>query len=192
MLRQWLRRDTDPDELCPWDELVPLQAAFQGQIEVLHWLQVTGWPCRLAVGAGARDEVLDEGGPLGLPEDDYSSSLLFSLGEHALEGGRIETAAYLVAKGVHKVSSQSCESAARTGQQATVAWLLEHGATLSAKVAAEAAESGDVQFLKVSTAQPAAAAAVPRTGCRSGETDPHRNQVVDRGEGVPVQRAGLQ
>ena len=157
MLRQWLRRDTDPDELCPWDELVPLQAAFQGQIEVLRWLQVNGWPCKLAeLGAGARDEVLDEEGPLGLPEEEDSSALSFLLGEHALEGGRIETLALLVAEGVHEVWSQSCEFAARTGQQATVAWLLEHGATLSAQVAGQAAESGDVQFLQVSTAQPAA------------------------------------
>ena len=155
MLRQWLRRDTDPDELCPWDELVPLQAAFQGQTEVLRWLQVNGWPCKLAeLGAGARDEVLDEEGPLGLPEDEYSSALSFLLGENALEGGRIGALAFLVAEGVHEVWSQSCEFAAKTGQQATVAWLLEHGATLSAKVASAAAGSGNVQFLKVSTAQP--------------------------------------
>ena len=163
MFRQWLRRDTDPDELCPWDERVPLQAAFQGQTEVLRWLQVNGWPCKLAeLGAGARDEVLDNEGSLGLPDGSYSWFLIDQLAEQALGGGRIETIAFLVAKGVHQVSSQSCESAACTGQQATVAWLLEHGATLSAKVAAEAAESGDVQFLQVSTAQPAA-----HGGCRS-------------------------
>ena len=158
MLRQWLRRDTDPDELCPWDETVPLQAAFQGQTEVLRWLQVNGWPCKLAeLGTGARDEVLDEDGllprgPLGLPEDDYSWHLIDMLAEQALRGGQIEPVAFLMAEGIYEVCSQSCESAACTGQQATVAWLLEHGATLSAKVAAEAAESGDVQFLQVSSA----------------------------------------
>ena len=157
MLQQWLRRDTDPDELCPWDETVPLQAAFQGQIEVLHWLRVTGWPCKLdELGAGARDEVFDEEGPLGLPDDDYSWSLLHSLGEHGLEAGRIALLSFLVDEGIHEVSSQSCEYAAKTGQQATVAWLLDHGATLSRKVADAAAGSGNVQFLKVSTAQPAA------------------------------------
>ena len=149
MFRQWLRRDTHPDELCPWDELVPLQAAFQGQIEVLRWLQLDGWPCKLAeLGAGPRHEVLDEEGPLGLPDDDYSWWLLHSLGEHALEGGRIAAVAYLVAEGIHEVSSQSCEFAARNGQQATVAWLLEHGATLSRKVACAAAGSGNVECLK--------------------------------------------
>ena len=80
----------------------------------------------------------------------------------------VEPVAFLMAEGIYEVCSQSCESAACTGQQATVAWLLEHGATLSTQVAAEAAESGDVQFLKVSTAQPAAAAAVPRTGVSFG------------------------
>ena len=76
---------------------------------------------------------------------------------------------FLVAKGVHEVWSQSCEFAARTGQQATVAWLLEHGATLSRKVALAAAGSGNVQFLKVSTAQPAA-----HGGGVVRETDRHR------------------
>ena len=27
---QWLRHDRDPGRLCPWDESVPLQAAFHG------------------------------------------------------------------------------------------------------------------------------------------------------------------
>ena len=128
---------------------MPLEAAFQGQTEVLRWLQVTGWPCKLdELGAGARQEVLDEEGPLGLPDVDYSSWLLHSLGELALEGGRVETVAFLVAEGILDVSEQACESAARTGQRATVVWLLERGATLSPQVAAAAAGSGDVECLK--------------------------------------------
>ena len=156
MLRQWLRRDTHPDELCPWDESVPLQAAFQGQIEVLRWLKVNGWPCKLGPGdlsyaiPGPRHEVLDEEEPLGLPDDDYSWHLIDMLAEQALGAGRIDTVEFLMAQGVeHLVSDQSLEHAASTGQKATITWLLDQGAPLRENVACAAAGSGDVQFLKV-------------------------------------------